>query len=309
MGLHLIWDKVPYKVKAFITNGSIVKLYMACYRKVMKPIVIRELRGYAGDTERMEIVNWLEKNPLNIFPYDFIKNYKPEKLKVFEDGDYKYVIYKNHEGVEHKCYAPKGWSDSSVRGYFSNLFKEQDRESPHSYFQDRNRKWGGVIADFGGAEGIFSLEIIDSADKIYIFECDEQWVEPLKRTFEPWKEKVEIVRKYIGNADNETTVKIDTFFRDKDIDCIKADIEGAEKDMLLGGKNSLKYKISYVYMVGYHRNGDDEMIQLVLKKYGFRESHNKGYMVPWMWPYNFKPPYVRRGVIYGEKLPVERTLG
>lgn len=123
----------------------------------------------------------------------------------------------------------------------------------------------------------------------------------MNKTFEKWRNKVEIVPKFIGNVDDERNVRIDTFFKYKGIDCIKADIEGSERDMLLGGEDALKNKIKYVFMVGYHKNGYDEIIKGIPEKNGFKVSHNREYMIPWVWPHNFKSPYVRRGVIYGEK--------
>lgn len=304
MGWHELWAKVPYSIKAGITTGWIGKHLISLYRIVMRPRVIKALRKDAEDPEKKEIVEWLKKNPLNIFPYEYTKKYTASDVEVFEDDDFSYVIYKDYAGNERRIYAPKGWSKKSVAGYFSSLFMEQDKDSPHCYFTEAARmvEKDEIVADFGGAEGIFAIEVIENAAKVYIFECDEKWVEPLKRTFAPWIEKVEIIQRYIGNEDNETVVKMDTFFKDKKIDCIKADIEGAERDMLIGGKETMRSKIKRVFLVGYHKNGDDEMLAHYLSKYGFDVSANRGYIVPWVWPYNFKPPYVRRGVIYGKRI-------
>lgn len=304
MGIYKLWKKLPDKMKILIINTSFIKTYMACYRKVMKFIVIRALKQDKNNLEKQRIVRWLKYNPLSIFPYDYTRKYLPENMEVYNDEGFLYVNYKNHAGIENRIYAPKGWAKRKVQEYFSDLFMEQDKESPHAYFQDVSRLGmrGGTVADFGGAEGIFALEVVERAKKVYIFESDEQWLEPLRRTFQKWMDKVEIVHRYIGDCDDETTVRMDTFFDGQEIDCIKADIEGAEYKMLMGSQSCLRDKIKYVFMVGYHRYGDDRMICEVLRKYGFMVSHNRGYMIPWGRPDDFRPPYVRRGMIYGERV-------
>ena len=43
-----------------------------------------------------------------------------------------------------------------------------------------------------------SLEIIEEAKHVYLFEQDEQWLEAIRATFEPWQAKVTIVQKYVS---------------------------------------------------------------------------------------------------------------
>lgn len=50
-----------------------------------------------------------------------------------------------------------------------------------------------IVADIGTAEGIFALNIIHSVKKVYLFECDPEWIIPLEKTFAPWINKIEIV--------------------------------------------------------------------------------------------------------------------
>ena len=66
-------------------------------------------------------------------------------------------------------------------------------------------------------------------------ECDEEWVEALKCTFEPYKDKVTIIEKWLGESDSENTVSIDTLARNnKNIDkiIVKMDIESKETDAI-----------------------------------------------------------------------------
>ena len=46
--------------------------------------------------------------------------------------------------------------------------------------------------DAGCAEGYTSLEVVEEVDHLYLFECDEAWIEALEATFALWREKVTI---------------------------------------------------------------------------------------------------------------------
>ena len=115
---------------------------------------------------------------------------------------------------------------------------EQDELSPRRYLKEgRYPIEGSVVADIGAAEGIFALEVIDYAKEVYLFEGDKEWLEALKRTFSfDTDHKIHIIPYYVGTGEGNT-VKIDNYI-DKKINYIKADIEGHEKEMLLGGHES-----------------------------------------------------------------------
>ena len=98
-------------------------------------------------------------------------------------------------------------------------------------------------------------------------------------------------------------VTLDTYFAEKQIDYIKADIEGAEVSMLEGGKDILKNKVKKIICCAYHRGGDYEAISGILQDNDFQCEHNDGYM---LFPYSGfmcdnEPPLLRRGVVFGNK--------
>lgn len=193
---------------------------------IIKRRVMRYLRRKYPDKEEIsDIIMFLKNNPIQVFPYEFTKKYcKKEKVYVDSEG-YKYINYNGK-----KLYGKERWDDEQFIKYYNMLLKEQDYRSPHCYFSTNNNrpKKDDIVVDIGGAEGIFSLSVIDDVKKIYIFEGDTEWIEPLRRTFSPWSYKVEIVEKYIGKEVGDNIITLDEFFLNKDVTFLKADIEGGK---------------------------------------------------------------------------------
>ena len=108
---------------------------------------------------------------------------------------------------------------------------EQDRRSPHHYFNSVKEVTGKVFVDVGCAEGYSSLEIIEEAKHVYLFEQDEQWLEAIRATFEPWQDKVTIVQKYVSDHNSSREQTLDDFFNNQTNEhlFLKMDIEGAER--------------------------------------------------------------------------------
>lgn len=195
-------------------------------------VIIEGFRSKDKDKIRISL-RMFRSFKIPFFPYDFPKKYSEKSVDVFRDEEgYPYVWF---EGK--KLFFKKDWTDEWVKKYYVSILRDIDQESPHSYFSkvEFYPKEDDVIADLGAAEGVFSLKVISSCKKVYLFEADKSWTEPLERTFRDYKEKIEIVNKYIGKRTSTDYVSIDDYFRDKEITYIKADIEGAEEDMIMGG--------------------------------------------------------------------------
>ena len=98
---------------------------------------------------------------------------------------------------------------------------------------------GKVFVDVGCAEGYSSLEIIEEAKHVYLFEQDEQWLEAIRATFEPWQDKVTIVQKYVSDHNSSREQTLDDFFNNQTNEhlFLKMDIEGAERHALAGCNN------------------------------------------------------------------------
>lgn len=249
--------------------------------------------------EIKDIVKFFEKNEFNIFPYEYIEKYKNKKIKVFYDSkcSMRYVLY-----FGKRLYFPVNFNEEKVKEYYLGLLSEQDVCSPHRY---ENKKFNvngkEVIADIGAAEGIWALKYAQKAKKIYLFECDEKWIAALKKTFEPYKKKTVIVNKYVSDKSKGNQITIDDFFRGKQIDFIKADIEGQELAMLKGGvKTFAKQKNIKVITCAYHRQNDEILLKGFLEQNGFKAEHSKGYML-FVFDKKIKEPYIRRGLIRAHK--------
>jgi hypothetical protein len=246
--------------------------------------------------EQAEVISYLKKNPLSIFPYPFSEKYDYRVVQVFLDSnlDLRYVIVDGN-----RLYFKRQWSEDLIRGCYSFLQMEQDIESPHRYLTDDfSIAENNVVADIGAAEGNFTLSIVRQAGKIYLFESDKEWMEPLKATFAPWSHKVEIINKFVSDKNDEENITLDYFFANKEaIDFLKVDVEGTETEVLKGcdkvlsGHNNLKLAICT-----YHRHADGTFFQYLLKRYGFQVSNSKGYMI-FTRDKEIKPPYLRRGLI------------
>jgi hypothetical protein len=250
--------------------------------------------------EQAEVISYLKKNPLSIFPYPFSEKYDYRDVEVFldKDLDLRYIITDGN-----RLYFKRQWSKELIRGCYSFLQMEQDIESPHRYLTDDfSITEDAVVADIGAAEGNFALSIIKKAGKIYLFESDKEWMEPLKATFAPWKDKVEIINKFVSDNNDEKNITLDYFFGNKEpINFIKVDVEGAETEVLKGCEKVLSRNKSFkIAICVYHRNEDEINFSVLLKKSEFNVSYTKGYMI-YIKDKGLKQPYLRRGLIRAMK--------
>ncbi len=249
--------------------------------------------------EIKEVLDYLDKNPLHVFPYEFQKQYSPENVKVQSDSSgLKYVM---HEGK--KLFFKRSWAEGRVRDSFSFLQCEQHPGSPHKYLTDSfGVNDNSIIVDAGAAEGIFALPFIEKIKHLYLIETDTEWIEALQATFEPWKEKVTIVNRFVSNKNDDRHVSLDYYFKGKPApDFLKIDVDGAETELLEGAKEILtqagKLKIA---LCTYHRQQDEQLFGDLLRKNNFSVSTSNGYML-FYFGENFNEPYLRRGLIRAEK--------
>ena len=245
------------------------------------------------DAEKQQVVKFLKKRGMTIYPYDFIDEYDEKNIEVFVDYDcgMNYVLYENK-----RLYFPRKMEVGAIKGMYNALLKEQDINSPHRYltekFQVRNND---IVADVGAAEGLFSLMIIDKAKEIHLFECKPYWIEALEKTFEPWKEKIKIINKYVSDISDETNITLDKYFGTKEVNFIKADIEGTELSMLKGADSILQKENLKLVLCTYHKQNDAEELSKVLTEKGFATEFSKGYMLFFL--DKLVPPYLRRGLV------------
>jgi hypothetical protein len=251
------------------------------------------------DPEIFEIMSYFDDNPFSVFPYYFTKKHKHYKIKIFYDKICMmyYVLYSNN-----RMYFPKKWNVSRCCRYYNSVCKEQDIYSPHRYeAPDYVVKNGDIIADIGAAEGIWALTYVNIAKKIYLFECNSEWITALKKTFEPWKEKVVIVNKYISNINKDRYITLDNFLNGSSINFIKADIEGMELELLEGSTKTLADADDLkLLLCAYHRKDDGENLCSFLNARGFTTEYSKRYML-FIYDEELGEPYVRRGIVRAMK--------
>jgi hypothetical protein len=289
-------------------NKYLFPVYRAFVPKPVRTILLKIslrkkiLNYFAGlpadevNDEQREVLSFLKKNELKIFPYPFNENYSPENIEVFTDAErgLKYVL---QDGK--RLYFKKRWSEGRIKRAYSDLMKEQDPESPHKYLTgsftiDEN----DVLADIGAAEANFSLSVIEKVKKIYLFEYDREWIEAMEATFAPWSDKVEIINKYVSDHDDESNLNFGTFYNErKDITFLKIDVDGAEASVLKSCemifRSPDKVKIA---LCTYHKNNDETDFTALLRSHGFTVTPSKGYMIHY-YDKKMKPPYLRRGLI------------
>ena len=251
------------------------------------------------EKEIVEIINFLKEYGFHVYPYESLQKYNHADIEVFydESNENGYVLVENK-----RLYFPCGWKTEQIKGSYNTLRMEQDMNSPHRYeTPDFSLREGDVIADVGAAEGIWALRNVENASKVFLFECDPGWCYALQKTFEPWKEKVIIVNKYVSNIVDYKNTTMDEIFRGQRIDFIKADIEGFESKMLIGSKEILKNNNNLnLLLCTYHGKDDAANFKELLEKCGFITEFSKGYMLCFYY-HDLKEPYIRRGVIRAKK--------
>lgn len=161
---------------------------------------IKEILEIIKKTRNLEMINFNGR-------IEFKKN-----IKIDCNYDHEKKLYYIFHNGKRMYMSRKYNSKEMAEEYYKTLLIEQHINSPHRYLTDNfNLKKGSCLIDCGGAEGIFTLENIDKIEKAYIFECDSDWLEALNFTFEDYKEKVQIIGKYVSDKDSQFEIKLDTF--------------------------------------------------------------------------------------------------
>lgn len=260
---------------------------------------------YSGSSELVtseirQVLNYLQNNPIAIFLYPFQGKYQPEDIEVFYDPE-KGLRYVLQEGK--RLYFKKRWGVKRIQHSFNELTREQDPESPHRYLTEQFKiEDGEVLVDIGVAEGNFALGAVEKASAMILFETDREWIEALNATFEPWKEKVQIVHKFVGNVTNEKQTTLDDYFETgSKISFLKIDVDGAESRLLEGCKRVLSdMRPLKIALCTYHKQDDEKDFKAMLTRNGFTNSHSDGFML-YYYDKEIKAPYLRRGLIRGIK--------
>jgi hypothetical protein len=212
------------------------------------------------------------------YPYDFAEEYLNADVEVQTDAECG-LPYVMHRG-EKRLYFPRKMSAAAVTTLYKSLLIEQDARHAHHYVESLSEFRGRTLLDVGAAEGILSLEAIEAVKKVYLFECDEDWIEALEATFAPWRQKVSIVHKFVGNSVSEEFTTIDAFLADKSHSnlFLKMDIEGAECSALEGAAGLFSEPTDLEFAICiYHRRNDRRQISEFLSAHGCTFEVKPGY--------------------------------
>ena len=257
----------------------------SCYAFFMQPSLYTK-SFFCKKEERPLYKEW-RRSGCGLYPYIWKKEYGSAARDVQAEIDAKnglpYVLHggkrlyfrRSERGGEPQAALQR------AKGSYRALLIEQDERSAHRYVRSYEELKGKVLLDIGAAEAIFTLDTIEYVERAFIFECNEAWIEALQATFEPWKEKVTIVRKYVSDADDAENVALDAFFEGKSAGnlFIKMDIEGAERRALKGAQGLLKgaEAISGSVCI-YHKHDDEEVITRLLSSCGLQTEVQPGYL-------------------------------
>lgn len=234
---------------------------------------------FCPNSPKLIYYKFLNEHGYSHYPYQFAKRYEEMVIDIREDVE-KGLSYVVHRGTK-KLYYPRNTERCKIEKNYKSLLIEQDSNHPHHYVDSINELRGKTLLDVGSAEGFTSLDAIECVKSLYLFEFETKWIEALKATFEPWKEKVMIVERYVGKENNDFCLTLDHFFQDKPSDnlFLKMDIEGAECDALSGAQGLFtKAKNLDFAICTYHRRGDRKAIASFLNQYHCDFLSRDGYL-------------------------------
>lgn len=276
-------------------NRDCIITYKALEQEACK-LVISKYEN-SKDTEIQETLDRFRQGKLSI-----LGSYAPEVKEYHtvsrDEENFPYIMF-----GDKRMYYPKDHKFVKKNGMeaVEDVLYEQGGDSPHLYIRDEEEiPDDAVIVDAGVCEGNFALRFVDRAKKIYLIESDVKWMEALRRTFREYQEKVVFCNKFLSGRDNARETTLDSLVSEK-IDFLKMDIEGAEVEALLGGKEVLLRSSARCAVCSYHRQNDEKYISHILESYGYKTSHSKGYMF-----FSYDDDIndtldLRRGVVYGVK--------
>ena len=243
-----------------------------------------------------------------MFPYAVKQNMQDLlqecDIKTGHDGGLPYVLHTSGR----KLYYPASANENDmVEGYKSLMYVEGItgagilEKSPHCYQDaDFSVEQGDCLLDIGCAEALFTVENIDKVRKAILFEFEPFWHRPLARTFQPYCDKVKIVRRIVADHTSKKTTRIadavdgDTAEGDKFF--VKMDVEGGERMIIKGNEDFFRNNKVKLSCCVYHRQDDGIVIKDMLEQLGYRTRYSNGYMLVGMNGIHY--PYFRHGVIY-----------
>ena len=280
---------IPEKVRDIIYK-AFLKRFLEFYRPYK--LWLRTIICGKESREEQEALKILWKHGNSAYPYAWRQEYDKATylVQIDESNGLPYVTHHNK-----RLYFKRLASENEIaqtETAYQHLLIEQDPRSAHRYVTAYEDLRGKTLLDVGTAEGIFTLDCIEYVKHAYLFECDEKWIESLKATFAPWKDKVTIVRKYVSDTDDERQITLDTFMKDKSTEdlFLKMDIEGCEQKTLKGARHLLENATNLSGAIAtYHTHDARQEIKAILEEKHFVTETTPGFL--------YFDKEMRRGII------------
>lgn len=272
-------------------------------RNIYYQLILNYYNSSPSDDFRDEIDFLKELGHIEAFPYKRLKSLTDVQAFFDPVKQMPYVIHPPNK----KLFFPKNWSVVQARENYIKFIQTENllggnylKKSPHQY-QSENVfvKENDVVIDVGCSEALFALDVIDIARKVYLIESNAIWLEPLRETFKPYMDKVEIINKAISNTEDQSRISLNSLLKDEDYSqlFIKMDIEGDELNVIENSRLILRSNRDVrISCCTYHRHDDAQKINAVLEELGYKTEFSEGYML-FFYDNDLKPPWFRKGLI------------
>lgn len=236
------------------------------------------------------------------FPYKKNKHLSHVECGYSEEKQLPFVIHKRK-----KLFFPRIYSTDNIEYLYRNYIENEQligsgylEKAPHCYITDQfHVQLNDIVVDIGAAEGLLSLDCVETACKVYIVEADPVWIPAITATFEPWKDKCIIVNKFVSDHNDNTNIRLDTLLCNESNHqlFIKMDIEGGETNVLNASKEWLtSLKNMKLACCTYHHHNDAKIIENLVQDIQCSYEFSDGYMLFDQYD-EIRPPYFRHGVI------------
>ena len=255
-------------------------------RERLRKLILDYYDTHTPKPEMEQALDFLKHNRFCFIPQAWANEYLNMPVRIFWENGLRYVML----DCGRKLFFRRDMDDFAVRKLYRELMMEQNPRSPHRYLLHDG---GGIVVDCGAAEGLFGLLTVEMCEHLYLFESDADWILPLEMTFRNYSHKVTILNKFVGYSDNETNVSLDSFFCGRKIASLKADLEGAEPQMLEGARKLFEAGgVSQASICAYHHPDHANEFTGFLEGFGYKVTPAPGFIPHW------KPPHLLTGVIW-----------
>lgn len=291
--------EVRKKMKPML-NRYVLRYILCENRALYRDIKASKKRGDMVGYEKE--CNYIQKYGLHCVPYSFIEEYLYMNVDVlYDDEEMKHYVMHNGK----RLFYPRDYSVDRIIELYRQVRYEQDVRSPHFYWNSLNKPvQGDIFVDVGAAEGLVALDYIQEMSKVYIIECEERWVDALRATFKPYKEKAIIIPALCGEhvESRQSAITLDYLLGSETSPIvIKMDIEGGELKALRGASMVLKRSNTKLAVTTYHTNDAAKELYEYLDLLGYKCEWSNGYML-FVYDHNTKYPYFRRGILCASRI-------